>query len=52
MEFHPEDIGDGAYTKTRIDAMKKVLREKDKENSAYMNQCILLRKQVDKLKTK
>jgi hypothetical protein len=37
MEFVPEDIGDGAFTKNRIDALKKVLKEKDKENSAYMN---------------
>ena len=50
MDFPTDEVGDGTYTKTRIDALKKVLREKDKENIAYMNQCILLRKQVEKLK--
>ena len=46
MDFSNEEmmVGDGSYTKTRIDALKKVLREKDKENIAYMNQCIFLRK--------
>ena len=37
MDFPTDELGDGTYTKTRIDALKKVLREKDKENIAYMN---------------
>ena len=32
MDFPIDEIGDGSYTKNRIDALKKVLREKEKEN--------------------
>lgn len=42
MDF--DSIGDGVFTKTRMESIKKVLKEKDKENQAYMNQCILLKK--------